>query len=130
MALVPLCGHAVCFGTPWTVAHQVPLFMELSIQEYWSGLPFSPPGDLPELGIKPGSCALQADFLPSEPPGKESACNAGDAGEAGSAPGSGRSSGEGNGYRPQYSCLENPMDRGTWRATVHGVTKSGTRLRD
>ena len=74
MALVPLCGHAVCFGTPWTVAHQVPLFMELSIQEYWSGLPFSPPGDLPELGIKPVSLvvspAMAGCFFTSEPPGK------------------------------------------------------------
>ena len=58
---------------------------------------------------------------------KESACNAGD---LGSVPGLGRSPGEGNGYPLQYSCLENPMDRGAWRATVHGVTKSQTRLSD
>ena len=57
--------------------------------------------------------------------GKEFACNAGD---AGSIPGSGRSPGEGNGNPLQYSCLENPMDRGAWQATVHGVTKSRTRL--
>ena len=44
--------------------------MEFSRQEYWSGLPFSSPGDLPNPGIEPGSPALQADFLPSEPPGK------------------------------------------------------------
>ena len=44
-------------------------------------------------------------------------------GDAGSIPGSGRSPGEGNGYPLQYFCLENPMDRGTWRATVHEVTK-------
>ena len=43
-----------------------------------------------------------------------------------SIPGSGRSPGEGNGYPLQYSCLENPMDRGAWQATVHGVTKSQT----
>ena len=43
-------------------------------------------------------------------------------------PGSGRSTGEGNGYLVQYSCLENPMDRGAWRATVHGVAKSQTQL--
>ena len=48
------------------------------------------------------------------------------AGEAGSIPGSGRSPGEGNGNPLQYSCLENPMDRGAWWATVHGVTKSLT----
>ena len=55
--------------------------------------------------------------------GKESTCNAGDTGDAGSIPGSGRSPGEWNGYPLQYSCLENPMDRGVWQATVHGVTK-------
>ena len=48
--------------------------------------------------------------------------------DAGSVPGLGRSSGEGNGDPLQYSCLENPMDRGTWRVTVHRVTKSQTRL--
>ena len=45
-------------------------------------------------------------------------------------PGSGRSPGEGNGYPLQYSCLENPLDRGAWQATVHGVTKSWTQLSD
>ena len=58
---------------------------------------------------------------------KESACNAGD---LGSIPGSGQSPGEGNGNPLQYSCLENCMDRGAWWATVHGVTKSQTRLSD
>ena len=57
--------------------------------------------------------------------GKESACNSGD---LGSIPELGRSLGEGNGNPLQYSCLENPMDRGTWRATVHGVTQSWTWL--
>ena len=56
---------------------------------------------------------------------KASACNAGN---LGSIPGSGRSPGEGNSNPLQYSCLENPMDRGAWRATVHGVTKSWTWL--
>ena len=50
---------------PWTVAHQAPLSVEFSRQEYWSGLPFPPPGDLPHPGIKPGSPALWADSLPS-----------------------------------------------------------------
>ena len=58
---------------------------------------------------------------------KESASNAGD---LGSIPGSGRSPGEENGNALQYSCLENPMDRGTWWATVHGVAKSQTGLSD
>ena len=56
---------------------------------------------------------------------KESACNAGD---QGSIPGSGRSPVEGNGNPLQYSCLENFMDRGTWRAIVHGVPKTPTQL--
>jgi len=57
--------------------------------------------------------------------GKQSARNAGD---PGSIPGLGKSPGEGNGYALQYSYLENPLDRGAWRATVHGVTKSWIRL--
>ena len=58
------------FATPWTVAYQAPPSMEFSRQEYWSGLPFPSPEDLPNPGIEPGSPALQADALPSEPPGK------------------------------------------------------------
>ena len=59
--------------------------------------------------------------------GKESACSAGD---LDSIPGLGRSPREGNANPLQYSCLENPMDRGSWWATVHGVTKSRTQLSD
>ena len=58
------------FSTPWTIAHQAPPSMGFSRQEYWSGLPFPSPGDLPEPGIEPRSPALQADTLTSEPPGK------------------------------------------------------------
>ena len=57
------------FVTPWTVTHQAPLSMEFFRQEYWSGLPFPSPGDLSNPGIEPGSPSLQADALPSEPPG-------------------------------------------------------------
>ena len=53
-------------ATPWTVAHQAPLSVGFSRQEYWSGLPFPSPGDLPNPGIKPGSPALQADPLSTE----------------------------------------------------------------
>ena len=60
------------FVTPWTVAYQAPPSMGFSRQEYWSGLPFPSPGDLPNPGIKPGSPALGADALTSEPPGKPS----------------------------------------------------------
>ena len=59
---------------------------------------------------------------------KESACNAGDTGDMGLIPGWGRSPGGGHGNPLQRSCLENPMDRGSWRAMVHGVTKSRTGL--
>ena len=65
--------------------------------------------------------------FPGSSDGKASAYNAGDPGLI---PGSERSPGEGNGNPLQYSCLENPMDGGTWLATVPGVTKSRTRLSD
>ena len=57
------------FATPWTVAYQAPPSMGFSWQEYWSGLPFPSPGDLPNPGIEPGSPAFQADTLTSELPG-------------------------------------------------------------
>ena len=69
-------SHVQLFVTPWTVAHQAPLSdqaapsMEFSRQEYWSGLPFPFPGDLPDSGTEPVSPALQTDALPSEPLGK------------------------------------------------------------
>ena len=58
------------FVTPWTVACQAPLSIGFSRQEYWSRLPFLSPGDLPNPGIELRSPTLQADALPSEPPGK------------------------------------------------------------
>ena len=78
---VSLCTTVVCvrvcvlsrvlpFSAPWTVAHQAPLCMEFSRQEYWSGLLFSPPGDLPDPGIKPTSLvslALASRFFTTEP---------------------------------------------------------------
>ena len=63
-------SHIWLFATPWTVDHQVPLSSGFSRQEYWSGLPFPSPGDLPDPWIKPSSPALQADSLLSESPGK------------------------------------------------------------
>ena len=56
--------------TPWTVAHQAPLSMGFSRQEYWSGLPFPSPGDLSDPGIEPEPTALKVDSLLSEQPGK------------------------------------------------------------
>ena len=66
-------SHVQLFETLWTVACQAPLSMGLSRQEYWSGFPCPPPGDLPDRGIEPlspESPALQVDSLPTEPPGK------------------------------------------------------------
>ena len=58
------------FASPWTVAYQAPPSMGFSRQEYWSGLPFPSPGDLPNPRIEPWSPSLQADALPPGPPGK------------------------------------------------------------
>ena len=90
------CSPPGCSLCPWG----------FSRQEYWSGLPSPPPGDLPDPGIK---LAMQ-----------ETTCNIGDLGWI---LGFGRSPREGNGNPLQYSCRGNPMDRGAWRATVHGVTE-------
>ena len=94
------------FGTPWTVAYQAPPSLGFSRQEYWSGVPFPTPGDLPNPGIEPTSPVLSAEFFTPASPGKPS------------------SDGEGNGTPLQYSCLENPTDGGAWRAAVHGVARS------
>ena len=70
---VCVCESLSCvrlFAIPWTIAHQDPLSMGFSRQEYWSGLPFPSPRDLLDPGMEPGSPALQVDSLPSEPPGK------------------------------------------------------------
>ena len=70
---VCVCSHARLFITPWTVACQAPLSMEFSKQEYWSGLPFPPPGDLPNQGQNPHLLCLlhwHADSLLTAPPGK------------------------------------------------------------
>ena len=65
-----LVAQSCLFVISWTVAHQVPLSIEFSRQEYWSELPFPPPGDLPDPRSERGSLELQADSLPSELPGK------------------------------------------------------------
>ena len=61
--------HARLFATPWTVACQAPLSMEFFRQEYWSRLPYPPPGDLLNPGIEPAFPALQTDSLSVEPSG-------------------------------------------------------------
>ena len=106
------------FVTMWTIVRQAPLSMEFSRQEYWSGLPFSSPVPLPDRRSDPthfpGGSAVKT------PPAN--------AGGLGLMPGSGRSPGERNGNPLQYSCLENSMDRGAWRTTVHGFSTAGHAL--
>ena len=70
---VKLLSRVWLFTTPWTC--QAPSLVRFSRQESWSGLPFPSPGALPDPGIEPRSSALQADSLPSEPPGKLAFCN-------------------------------------------------------
>ena len=62
-------SHVRLFATPWTIARQAPLSMEFSRQEYWSGLPFPSPGDLPDPGMEHAFPALAGKFFTTEPPG-------------------------------------------------------------
>ena len=68
--IISVSHSVVSDSDPWTVAQQVPVSRGFPRQEYWRGLPFPSPDDLPDPGIKPGSPALQADYWLSEPPGK------------------------------------------------------------
>ena len=98
---VCMLGHVHLFATPWTIAHQTPLSIGFSRQEYWSGLPFPSPGDLSNPGIKTESLvspALASGFFTNIPPGKPTPV-----------------------FLP-----ENSMDREVWWALVHGVAKSWT----
>ena len=70
MLMLSHFNHVRLFATPWTVAHQVLLSMGFPRQEYWSGLPFPSPGDLPDPGIEPMSPALAGRFFTTEPSGK------------------------------------------------------------
>ena len=69
MSIVKSFSHVRLFATSWAEASEAPSSMEFSRQEYWRGLPFPSPGDVPDPGLEPGSPTLQADALPSEPPG-------------------------------------------------------------
>ena len=131
-------SHVRLPATPWTSAHQALPSMGYSRQEYWSGVPvFSLHLQYrrPQFASWVGKFPEKRDRLPTPvfmafPGGsdsKESTCNAGDLGLV---PGLGRSPGGGHGNPFSYSCLENPMDRGAWEATAHGVTKSRTQLSD
>ena len=120
------------FATQWTIAHQAPLSMGFSRQEYCSGLPCPPPGDLPDPAMEPTSPmspALAGRFFTTsatwEKPQYQHMHRL--KRNTGSIAGSGRSPGGGHGNPLQYSCLENPI--GAWRATVHRVAKGQTRLK-
>ena len=104
----------------------------------WNRLPFPSPGDLPYPEVEhvswiPGTLFLShLRFQKASQVGlvvKRLTANARDIRDVGLIPGRGKSPGEGHGNPLQYSCLENPMDRGAWQATVHGVTKGQTRLK-
>ena len=110
------------FTTPWTAAYQAPPSMGFSRQEYWSGVPSPSPNILGSAALYPVSGASQM-----VPVVKNSPASAGDIRDMGFFPGLGRSPGGGHGT--QYSCLDNPMDRGAWWATIHRVKKSQTRLK-
>ena len=134
----------------WTAALQAPLSIGFPRQEYWGGLSFPSPGDLPNSVIKPASPALAGGFFTTEPPGKLHPTVIPDPFSLGRIytqaslmaqmvkhlpamretrgliPELGRSPGEGNDNPLQYSCLGNLMDRAAWQATVHGVTKNQT----
>ena len=105
---VKLLSRVRVFATLLTVAYQAPQSMGFSRQEYWRGLPFPSPGDIPNPGIEHSSPTLQVDSLPAEPQGKppdssvgkKPTCNSGD---PGSIPGLGWSTGEVIGYPLQYS---------------------------
>ena len=104
------------------IACQPLLSMEFSRQEYWSGLLFPSPGDLPDPVIESVSLPWKPRVFSDGTVGRESASNEED---VCSSPESGRCPGEGNSNPLQDSCLENPMDRGAWRAAAHGVIRVG-----
>ena len=158
LLLLSRFSHIRLCATPYTAAHQAPPSLGFSRQEHWSGLPFpSPMHESEKSNEVAQSCQTLSDPMDCSLPGssvhgifqarvlewvaiafhtytlqcgKESAYNAGDSGDVVLIPGSGRYPGGGNGNPLQYSCLENPIDREAWRATVHWVTKSCTQLRD
>ena len=108
-------------GVHWYVPSRLRSTFQLWMVSIVSGLPTKPPGLRTPLRVTPLETVYSICGFSGGLDSKEFACNAGDLGLI---PGSGRSPGERNGNPLQYSCLGYPIDRGTWRATVHGVTKS------
>ena len=149
-----MLSHVLLFAISWTLACQAPLSMKFSRQEYWSGLPFPTPGDLPNPGIEPRSPTLQADYLPSLELNAEKAMAPHSSTLAWripwtEEPGRLQSMGSrrvGHNWATSLSlftfmhwrrkwqptpvfCLENPRDGGAWWAAVYGVAQSRTRLK-
>ena len=124
-------NHVQLFATLWTVAHQTPLSMGFSRQEYWSGLPFPPPRDLldPEwirVSYVSTSTTWETIFsigIPRQLSAKESACQWRRLRRCGFNPWVGKSPWRRKWQLTQYSCLKNPMERGAWWATVQRVAK-------
>ena len=120
------------FVNPWTAARQACLSLGFPRQEYCRGLPFPPPGNLPNLGVEPMSPELAGRFFTTESPGKPqiiySRCTQ-TLFDSTYKRYLEYSIGEGNGNPLQCSCLENPRDGGAWWAAVYGVAQSWTRLK-
>ena len=125
----PVQGRLSCLGSPLASSHRdgraqsylAPGWTPLWVRPRWEGMvkiTWDSASFLDESAPPPVSGGRG---FPGGSDGKESACNTGDSGLM---PESGRSSGEGNGYPLQYSCLENSMERGAWWAAVPGITKS------
>ena len=120
------------FGTPWTAACQASLFITnsqslLKLMSVESVMPSNYLILCRPLLLSPPIFFCSGSFIGFHT-GSDSKVSVYHAGDLGSIPGWGRSTGEGNGNPLQYFCLENPMDRGAWQATVRGVAKSRTRL--
>ena len=117
----------------WSLGWEDPLEKEMATHSSilaWKMPWMEEPGRLQSMGLQRVWHDWGTSLSPDSSVSKESACGAADRGDTGLIPRSGRSPGEGNGNPLQYTCLENPMDRGAWLATVHGVAESRTQLSD
>ena len=117
------CPMVILYSAVCLLASGQPVLSPLE----WNSLPIVLEDSFSKGSWSPASCILvESSLFLGFPGGSEVKACARNAGDLGSIPGSGRFPGEGNGNPLQYSCLENPMDRGAWWATVHGVAKSQT----
>ena len=112
-------GKCICLPCPPLFNSQLPPPLKISTHRHFK-----------DVNFKKGEGGMFCEPVRTSLVAQTVKASAYSVGDLGSIPGSGRSSGEGNGNPLQYSCLENPMDGGAWWAAVHGVTKSRTQLRD